>query len=137
MEQNRSSSNIFGSPNGSNNSNNGGGNAQGGLFGAQTGLDLNGTFQLANTEADEGLNEAAGQLQLLDIFAKEKVARKPGGRPVVEDEGYSVTYTLTGRTSLPSRSDRQLIQIASTPFKAEYSKWRHPCSPGLFTRKRR
>jgi hypothetical protein len=73
---------------------------------------------------DKKLNDVAKQDQILDLVAAERVVReeKAGGpvRPV--EEGLSVTYKLAGRTTLPSRTDRQLIQIASVPLKAEYSK---------------
>lgn len=73
---------------------------------------------------DKKLNDVAKQDQILDLVAAEKITRddrRPEPAKPVE-EGLSVTYTLTGRTSLPSRTDRQLIQIASVPLKAEFSK---------------
>ena len=41
-------------------------------------------------------------------------------------EGIVVTYQLGSRTSLPSRSDRQLIQIAALPVKGEFYKMAIP-----------
>jgi len=61
-------------------------------------------------------------MQVLEILAKDARDRdgKPGSGPGPgkRDEGVSVTYSLASRTSLPSRSDTQLIQIASVPMKA-------------------
>ena len=37
-------------------------------------------------------------------------------------EGLSITYQVASRTSLPSRADRQFIQIASLPMKGEFYK---------------
>lgn len=74
---------------------------------------------------DRKLNDVAKADQILDLVAADKVVREEASKarnvkPV--EEGLSVTYTLAGRTSVPSRTDRQLIQIASVPMKAEYSK---------------
>lgn len=78
---------------------------------------------------DKNLNEIASQSLILDVLASEKDVKPSGGkggraggiRPTSE-EGLSVTYTLNGKTSVPSRMDRQLIQIASMPMKAEFVK---------------
>ncbi len=74
--------------------------------------------------ADITLNEAAGNLQMLDLLNKENVSRSPTGKRVSTDmqDGLAVTYTLPNRTSLPSRSDQQLLQIGSLPLKAEMYK---------------
>lgn len=73
---------------------------------------------------DKKLNDVAKQDQILDLVAAERITRDERraepAKPV--EEGLSVTYKLSGRTSLPSRTDRQLIQIASVPLKAEFSK---------------
>ena len=75
------------------------------------------------------LNKLAGEVQLLDVIAADKVVRQPaaskGGKRASE-EGLSVTYTVKGLTSVPSRADRQLIQIASMPMKAEFVKVASP-----------
>ena len=67
-------------------------------------------------------------MQILDLvssgnldFRHEKGALFPA-----TDEGVSVTYQLNGRTTLPSRADQQLIQIASLPMKAEFYKLATP-----------
>ena len=56
---------------------------------------------------------------MLDLVNPAKVERSGKPSHDADSEGVSVSYQLTGRTSLPSRSDRQLIQIASLPMKAE------------------
>jgi len=75
-------------------------------------------------DADVTLNEAAGNLQLLDLLNKENISRGTTGKPSAgsTQEGLAVTYTLPNRTSLPSRSDEQLLQISSLPLKAEMYK---------------
>ena len=84
---------------------------------------------VAGDSLDKGLNDVATEMQVLEILAKDARDReaKPGSGfagfgPGKADEGVSVTYSLASRTSLPSRSDTQLIQIASTPMKAEFFK---------------
>ncbi|HEY1066106.1 MAG TPA: mucoidy inhibitor MuiA family protein, partial [Pirellulales bacterium] len=76
----------------------------------------------SSLEFDVVLNSVAGQLQVLDLVTdSQDAAKKPTG-PTAKDEGLSVTYALEGRTSLPSRSDRQLIQIASMNMKGDFYK---------------
>lgn len=72
-------------------------------------------------DLDFGLNALAGDLQVLDLQNRGRVdrSRKPS---FDTSEGISVTYSLDGRTNLPSRSDQQLIQIASLPLEAEFYK---------------
>lgn len=72
-------------------------------------------------DLDEVLNTVAGELQVLDLTTDAKFDRP---RPKVGDskEGLSITYELAGRTSLPSRADRQLIQIAALDFKGDFYK---------------
>ncbi len=71
---------------------------------------------------DATLNDVARESQVLDLVNTAKVEKV--GKPSHEssNESVSVSYQLTGRTSLPSRSDRQLIQIAALPMKAEFYK---------------
>ncbi len=79
---------------------------------------------------DKNLNEIASQSLILDVLASEKDVKPSGSKGSGRggsawpnsEEGLSVTYTLSGRTSVPSRMDRQLIQIASMPMKAEFVK---------------
>lgn len=69
---------------------------------------------------DKRLNQVAGEMQVLELFASGARDRDgPDGRGAVGDESVSVTYQLPARTSLPSRQDLQLIQIATMPLKAE------------------
>ncbi len=69
-------------------------------------------------ELDARLNELAGQLQNLDLMARAQVKRGKSPAPPM-DEVVSVTYQLDGRTSLPSRTDQQLIQIAAVAMPAD------------------
>lgn len=70
---------------------------------------------------DAGLNQVAGQSQLLDLIAGRRLRADKSVAPAVE-EGLSVTYRLEGKTSLPSRADEQLLQIATMPMHAEFAK---------------
>jgi hypothetical protein len=74
-----------------------------------------------STDDDLVLNAAAREWQLLD-FNNSLAELRRGGKDSSQQgaEGVSVSYALTNRTSLPSRSDRQLIQIATTPLKGEF-----------------
>ena len=77
--------------------------------------------QFAQTEDfDSTLNDVAKESQVLDLVNSAKLDRSGKPRHEADSEGVSVSYQLMGRTSLPSRSDRQLIQIASLPMKAEF-----------------
>ncbi|HEV3416534.1 MAG TPA: DUF4139 domain-containing protein, partial [Pirellulales bacterium] len=71
-------------------------------------------------EYDATLNEAARESQVLDLVITAKVDRAAKPAHESDTEGVSVSYQLSGRTSLPSRSDRQLIQIASVPMKGDF-----------------
>jgi uncharacterized protein (TIGR02231 family) len=77
-------------------------------------------------EADKDLNRAANDLLLLDVIAGATFERRREAAPPAAQEGLSVTYTIPARTTLPSRSDRQLIQIASIPMKAQFVKVASP-----------
>lgn len=77
--------------------------------------------RLGYKDFDAGLNRVAGQSQLLDMTAGRRLRAEHEVAPKPE-EGLSVTYHLDGRTVLPSRSDQQLIQIATMPLKAEFAK---------------
>lgn len=85
-------------------------------------------MSLALLSTERGLNQLAGQSQLLDFVAADKSFRRAEVRasaPAMQ-EGVSVTYTLTGKTTVPSRTDRQLIQIASVPIKSSFAKVASP-----------
>ena len=80
-------------------------------------------------QADTSLNKIANDMIICDLTCptSEVVLNKPK-READETEGLSIVYRLANRTSLPSRSDRQLIQIASMPIKAEFY---HVAKPAL------
>ena len=69
---------------------------------------------------DATLNDVARESQVLDLMITAKVDRATKPAHEANTEGVSVSYLLSGRTSLPSRSDRQLIQIASIPMKGDF-----------------
>ena len=74
---------------------------------------------------DAPLNEVACQEQVMEWANPgdfKKAAENPNRNPASDTESLSVTYQLASRTSLPSRSDRQLIQIASLPMSGEFYK---------------
>ncbi len=69
---------------------------------------------------NQKMNSIAGQIQNMELnnaFARVNFAAAPS-----EDRGFCVTYELSDRLSLPSRADRQLIQIASLTLDSEYYK---------------
>lgn len=72
-------------------------------------------------DLDVSLNSIATEMQILDVLARGVKGARPSGRSA-GDETVSVTYQLASRTSMPSRSDQQLIQIASMPMTAEFYK---------------
>lgn len=68
---------------------------------------------------DSTLNSVACAVQVLDLQTGDVVQQAPS--PTAEsNEGLSIVYRLPNKTSLPSRSDQQLIQIAALPMKAEF-----------------
>jgi hypothetical protein len=77
---------------------------------------------------DKGLNELANNLQVLDLTSRDRILRsKDEGRrgetgAAAPEESISVSYTLPAAATLPSRSDRQQIQIASLSLPAEFYK---------------
>jgi hypothetical protein len=85
-------------------------------------------------EFDKSINFIASNETLLDLQARERIFRLPGAQtatlPHAAEEGISVVYDLAGLTSLPSRSDRQQVQIAAIPMPAEFYKI---ASPALTT----
>lgn len=70
-------------------------------------------FAEAQRQQDFALNSLASKLQLLDLEQQGRTERSAEA-DATTTEGVSVNYHLENRTSLPSRADRQLIQIAST-----------------------
>lgn len=80
---------------------------------------------LGNALLERELNEVAGQIQVLELTTRGTVSGgrdRDGRREDAFDEGLSVTYELASTTTLPSRSDRQLVQIAAIPMQAEFYK---------------
>lgn len=74
---------------------------------------------------DDGLNSVANESEILDLVSSTKVVRRGKDDEVVirqGNEGVSVSYKVQGRTSMPSRADQQLIQIASLELAAELHK---------------
>jgi hypothetical protein len=92
----------------------------GGMAGGMGGGGVGGwDFADAARDADVSLNSFAGEMQLMD-FNNSLSELRAQTAFVQPNEGVSVSYTLANRTSLPSRSDRQLIQIASVPLKGDF-----------------
>lgn len=87
----------------------------GGGMGGVGGWDFSGP----TAATDAGLNSYAVQLQLMDLNNSLSTLRLED-QTVKQGEGVSVSYKLANNTSLPSRSDRQLIQIASLPLKGDF-----------------
>jgi hypothetical protein len=73
-------------------------------------------------ELDKSINDIACEEQVLEWASAGSVMKRGERKPSEFGDGLSVTYQLSGRTSLPSRSDRQLIQIASMPLQGEFYK---------------
>ncbi len=86
-----------------------------------------GDVQAQAEQLDRGLNDIAGKLQVLEFQAK---TIRDRSMIATSDETVSVTYQLTNRTSLPSRPDTQLIQVASMPMTAEFYKLAVPVLSG-------
>ncbi len=91
---------------------------------ASFGNGMGGKGQVAQMDADKGLNDIAREMQVLEFQAKDWQRRDV--KQAVQDETVSVTYQLINRTSLPSRQDMQLIQVATMPMAAEFYKLAAP-----------
>ncbi len=91
-----------------------------GLGGAAGGIGSWGLEMSDTSTADARLNQFACEIQLLDLNNSLSDLKRDGEISSRLDEGVSVSYQLTNRTSLPSRSDRQLIQIASVPLNGDF-----------------
>lgn len=91
--------------------------AAGGIGGGLGSWDMSAA---STARADEGLNRAARDLQLLDFNNSLSELRGKESPSHEATEGVSVSYHLANRTSLPSRADRQLIQIAAVPLKGDF-----------------
>jgi hypothetical protein len=68
---------------------------------------------------DTALNKVADQMQVLELITRDS---KSEGRKREVTEGIVVTYQLKAHTTLPSRSDRQLIQIDQLAMKSTFYK---------------
>lgn len=84
----------------------------GGGFGAVYAGDAVGKIDLK-------LNSFACAVQLFDLQAGDASQPKLSAADD-SSEGLSVVYRLPNKTSLPSRDDKQLIQIAALPLEAEF-----------------
>ncbi|MGD9644194.1 MAG: mucoidy inhibitor MuiA family protein [Pirellulales bacterium] len=74
---------------------------------------------------DVELNRVAAQDQVLDLLSRREFGPgKPSVEPRTAD--VSVTYRLPMRTSLPSRADQQLVQIALLPLEGDFYKLASP-----------
>ena len=92
----------------------------GGGFGAAYG-----DFGALVDRTDRGLNTLGCAMQLLDWNSEASTAglRRPQASGA---DGVSVEYNLANRTSLPSRSDQQLIRIASLQLEGEFYRVARP-----------
>lgn len=74
--------------------------------------------------ADKSLNVVAAESQLLDLVTSERFERKDrrGDDALAAEPGVSVTYVLPSATTLPSRSDQQLILIAQGDAPAAFAR---------------
>ncbi len=79
---------------------------------------------VTNGDFDVNLNDIAGQEQVAELLARDSKDKDDRGALAARrmSEVISVTYELPQATSLPSRSDRQLIQVALLPLKAQFYK---------------
>jgi hypothetical protein len=68
---------------------------------------------------DKALNRVADQMQVLELVTRD--SKSESRKPQVT-EGIVVTYQLKSRTTLPSRSDQQLIQIDQLAMKNTFYK---------------
>lgn len=70
---------------------------------------------------DQELNRLANDLQNLDLQASGRIVADKTAECVISED-VSVTYLIADRISLPSRSDRQMIQVAALPLPGEFYK---------------
>ncbi len=76
--------------------------------------------QTAAKVADEELNELAEQLQVIEYNTARFETSKDEGPRTIAGEGVSVSYQLANQLTLPSRSDKQLLQISSRKLKGDF-----------------
>ena len=76
---------------------------------------------------DQTLNKLGAQEQMLDLVAgRAKRDAKAKAQDRRRAQQASVRYELSGRTSLPSRNDPQLVRIADKKIKADYFRVARP-----------
>ncbi|TWT85978.1 hypothetical protein Pla123a_07860 [Posidoniimonas polymericola] len=88
-------------------------------FAGGRGGGFGGMFAGSSVTADAGLNRISDEMQLLDFNGDLGRGRVAEQQPA-NSQGISVSYQLESSASLPSRSDRQLIQIASLPLEGRF-----------------
>jgi len=75
---------------------------------------------------DFALNRVAAEGQLLDVLTAERFDRRDKSTKIPTEptvsESVSVTYGIAARTSVPSRTDQQLIQIARIQAPSTFDK---------------
>jgi hypothetical protein len=82
-------------------------------------------------DLDKSLNEFANSIQVLDLVAEQKVVREAAATSRrASEEGLAVTYTIPTKSTMPSRADRQMIQIAAIPLAADFAKIATPVLTG-------
>ena len=95
--------------------------AEGDMFDGPSAGRMSGGLAVNDREqADRYLNEVAQKMQILDYNVARFEIKKSDDVKKVEGEGVSVSYKLATKMTLPSRSDRQLIQISSHPLAANF-----------------
>ncbi len=84
------------------------------------GAELSDRLARERKAADKVLNEISQQMQLLDFNMAQIETKKSDEVGLGAGEGVSVSYRLSRRMTLPSRSDRQLLQISAHKLKGEF-----------------
>ncbi|MFT3787067.1 MAG: mucoidy inhibitor MuiA family protein [Tepidisphaeraceae bacterium] len=92
----------------------------GGSFNSFNNGDVSQYLRTAQRENEKGANKVAGEAQVFELKTKDADAARAVSR--VDAETVTVSYSLPNRTSLPSRSDQQLVGIATMPVKAQFYK---------------
>ena len=75
---------------------------------------------------DVQLNSVAAEDQLLDLLSRREAGPGAPASSEPRSADVSVTYRLPMRTSLPSRADQQLVQIALLPLEGDFYKLASP-----------
>jgi hypothetical protein len=99
-----------------------------GLFGGMGGGGRGGSVdKLATVDAfeaakqvDSEINKLAEQLQVIEYNTARFETKKDEGPRTMAGEGISVSYRLANSLTLPSRSDKQLLQISSRKLSGEF-----------------